>query len=303
MLDIYICQYCVMFFPHTRSTEFLPTGPEILQYTKFFVGAMNYLADLRWCYETDRERLVVQGRNGARYSCDAFPELLPAEHGPDVHGKAVFGARPEDRLQYLQLCFGFELANRTSKSRRETFAHRLKALAKLCDYIEREPGARAQKLAQWNRVHRVVLQARVWSEGQASVLSALRAATQVADANVARVRSQYLFLQGEPGSGKSEVFVHAAVEAAAADLHVLILCPTGTLVHSYRDRLPASDNIAVDTVHSALAINAASGQGDVAYTPPRRMRRYDLILLDEASQLEDPVTNLLFMCLRELPQV
>ena len=95
---------------------------------------------------------------------------------------------------------------------------------------------------------------------------------------------RHLFLTGEPGSGKSEVIVHAACAAAKSGACVLVLCPTGTRVHSYRDRLPDVDNIVVETIHSGFAIQRQYDKL-VDYAPPSRLRRYDLILVDEASQI------------------
>ena len=112
---------------------------------------------------------------------------------------------------------------------------------------------------------------------------------------------RHLFLTGEPGSGKSEVIVHAACAAAKSGACVLALCPTGTLVHSYRDRLPDVDNIVVETIHSGFAIQRQYDKL-VDYAPPSRLRRYDLILVDEASQIEDQVATLHLMGIQELPQ-
>jgi len=72
-------------------------------------------------------------------------------------------------------------------------------------------------------------------------------------------------------------------------------------VHSYRDRLPDSENIVVETIHSAFCIYRQEDQV-VQYCPPTRLRRYDLIIIDEASQVEDPTTKKLFIALQELPQ-
>ena len=112
---------------------------------------------------------------------------------------------------------------------------------------------------------------------------------------------RHLFFTGEPGSGKSEVIVHAACAAAKSGACVLVLCSTGTLVHSYRDRLPDVDNIVVETIHSGFAIQRQYDKL-VDYAPPSRLRRYDLILVDEASQIEDQVATLLLMGIQELPQ-
>ena len=112
---------------------------------------------------------------------------------------------------------------------------------------------------------------------------------------------RHLFLTGEPGSGKSEVIVHAACAAAKSGACVLALCPTGTLVHLYRDRLPDVDKNVVETIHSGFAIQRQYDKL-VDYAPPSRLRRYDLILVDEASQIEHLVATLLLMGTQELPQ-
>ena len=72
-------------------------------------------------------------------------------------------------------------------------------------------------------------------------------------------------------------------------------------MHSYRDRLPASDRIVVETIHSGFQI-VRQADMVVQYSPPSRLRRYDLILLDEASQVEDHVAQKVIVGIRELPQ-
>ena len=114
--------------------------------------------------------------------------------------------------------------------------------------------------------------------------------------------SRRLYLKGKPGSGKSEVIVHAAVRAAEDGCKVLVLCPTGALVHSYRDRLPDSANIQIETLHSGFQIGRNVDRV-VEYAPPSRLRSYELFLIDEGSQVEDAVTRLLIIALQELPQL
>jgi hypothetical protein len=67
-------------------------------------------------------------------------------------------------------------------------------------------------------------------------------------------------------------------------LHALVLCPTGPLVHQYRLLLPDSERIVVETIHSAMRISPHSADV-VEHAPPSRLNRYDLILLDEGSQV------------------
>ena len=40
----------------------------------------------------------------------------------------------------------------------------------------------------------------------------------------------------------------------------------------------------------------------VMYAPPSRLRQFDLFLIDEASQIEDGITQRLRLALSELPQ-
>ena len=69
----------------------------------------------------------------------------------------------------------------------------------------------------------------------------------------------------------------------------------------YRDRLPVTDSIVAETIHSGFAIYREADK-DVEYAPPSRLRRYDLFLIDEASQIDDAVARKLFMAILELPQ-
>ena len=95
--------------------------------------------------------------------------------------------------------------------------------------------------------------------------------------------------------------IHACHRAALAGCHVLIMCPTGTLVHSYRDRVPDHPNIVIETIHSALIIKRQYDSA-VQYAPPSRLRRYDLIMIDEVLQIDDELLEKLRMAISELPQ-
>eukprot|EP00959_Pyramimonas_sp_CCMP1952_P077244 1614744-Pyramimonas_sp.AAC.1 len=73
-----------------------------------------------------------------------------------------------------------------------------------------------------------------WSADQQEVLKVVDGVLSRADANIAQ--QQFYYVNGEPGSGKAEVLCEAARRAADAGLHVLILGPTGTLVHTYKTK-------------------------------------------------------------------
>lgn len=96
------------------------------------------------------------------------------------------------------------------------------------------------------------------------------------------------------------MLAYAAYEAARDGCRVLIACPVGPLIDVYKDRLPACENIVVETVHSSWKINR---EGQEIYSPPGRLRQYNLIIFDEISQLDDEVWRALFNGLKEFPNV
>ena len=268
---------------------------------------MTYLDSLTWFGEPSKGRYSVQGRKGKHYGVSAFPLLLPEPAAEIAHGKAVFPKEKQrhkiysfEAFDYLCRCTGAELHNRVSPNRRLTHAQRLHALAALYRYVEEDPVLRAARVAEWNTMEKSELRERTWSPEQQEALDTIRRGIEKVDAN--DEQQNRLFLKGEPGCGKSEVIIHAAVRAALDGYRVLILVPTGTLVHSYRDRLPTHEFITVETIHSGMQIHRETDREKVQYAPPGRLRRIDLFCLDEASQVEDDIATLLFMAVQELPQ-
>ena len=67
-----------------------------------------------------------------------------------------------------------------------------------------------------------------------------------------------------------------------------------------KERLPPTDQIVVETLHSGFSI--ARNVDLNTYAPPGRLRRYDLILIDEASQIGDDIFECIWCGVRELPQ-
>ena len=90
---------------------------------------------------------------------------------------------------------------------------------------------------------------------------------------------------GKPGSGKTELFAQFCAHAIAHRLRVLILCPTGQLLATYRQRLPDSDLIRIETIHAGIAIYREK-EALVEHAPPSTLRKYDAILVDECSQID-----------------
>jgi len=109
-----------------------------------------------------------------------------------------------------------------------------------------------------------------------------------------------MHITGIHGTGKTEAIIHAAYRAAETGCRVLILCPTGALAHAYKERLPVTDQIVVETLHSGFSIARKVDLN--TDSPPGRLRRYDSIFIDEASQITDDIWRALFVGIRELPQ-
>ena len=118
-----------------------------------------------------------------------------------------------------------------------------------------------------------------------------------------RNSSRFLYVKGRPGSGKSAVLLEAAIRACAS-IQVLIVCPTGVLVHSFKARLPeveGIENISCDTIHGVLNYKRPGADSKVQWTPPSALRRIDLILCDEGSQYENQEWDRLFQVVKEQP--
>ena len=188
-----------------------------------------------------------------------------------------------------------------SEERRHTFGCRVRAFKLLLD----NTGSKGLQIPAhiWDVRRLDRLPPRVWSEDQATVVDLVSRGVAVDDANVARneagleVHPRMLLLTGKPGAGKTETVIGCAAAAAAKGERVLIACPIGALVDTYRQKLPPNENICIETVHASHRITRAA---DEQYIPPGRLRTFDLIVYDEVSQLEDDVWTKVRSALREL---
>ena len=74
-----------------------------------------------------------------------------------------------------------------------------------------------------------------WSDAQSEFLKVVKEHVDVRDSSdMAAGLSRWMHITGGPGTGKTEAIIHAAYRAAEAGARVLILCPTGALVHAYK---------------------------------------------------------------------
>ena len=138
------------------------------------------------------------------------------------------------------------------------------------------------------------------TEDQQKAMDFFKRAMSVDNTEDHQTINRKLYIVGEPGAGKTEVFIQFCSYAIANNLRVLILCPTGQLVHSYRQRLPETERIKVDTIHAGLRIRRGE-EKLVQHAPPMQLRYFDAIFIDEASQIDDHTCDLLDYAVHELP--
>ena len=171
----------------------------------------------------------------------------------------------------------------------------------------------------WNTRRLDSAPVRQWSPEQAAVLEQIRQGTQVSNAADLESASRVLQVIGGPGTGKTEVIIAAARQALEDKCSVLIAGPIGLLVSMYRQdthakcvdsdslylrtclvrrlRLPADENLVMETIHSAFHITR---EADAPYIPPGRLRKFDLIIFDEVSQIDTSTWAKLKIALAEL---
>ena len=253
LLDIFVGQFCASFIPHCSEDEFLLSEEEAKSVPE---GARFLAAALRhpWLWrQAAAERGLAQASLSESQVLEFFLQLTTQ----DLRLRGL----PRQRIR--------------------TFSARIRATHLL---LRAATTGQVDPLA-WSAQSVRALPQRRWSPQQKQVLETIAGGLAVCDANAAP-NSRVLLVTGGPGTGKTEVVAHAAAEAAADGCKVLIACPTGVLVAAYKGRVPAAEDIVVETVHASFQITR---EADAQYVPPGRLRHFDLIIFDEISQLADDV--------------
>lgn len=179
-----------------------------------------------------------------------------------------------------------------SKDRIRTFNCRVDAGHYLIQHVHS-----AEEASAWSAKRIFEAPVREWSPQQQEVLDTIAIGLNTTDADALRDTDRCLHVTGSPGTGKTEVVIQAAINAAADGCRVLIGAPIGVLVSQYRSRLPPCEEIVVETIHSAFRITR---DRDAEYIPPGRLRHFDLIIFDEISQIDAEVWRKLQTGLSEL---
>ena len=329
LYDIFLGQWATTFFPHTSQSDFLfPVdrgafkGTEWckLDYTMHFVGVLSFLLRLEWYVAKaddppilhkphvklmgpPLEEAVDDSAANTNYVLllwESFPHVgRPQRPDAITPNQPVFEHSAEACNYFLRAVHN-DLSMRFSEERCSTFKMHVFAKWSLLRGLSRTTDLQTQMKA-WNDMPIKTVTEPPWSDDQKEVLKAINQRLNPEDVYEAyEGQNQPIYLGGDPGTGKSEVMIHAAYRGAEQGFKVLIMCPTGALVHAYRERLPTHHNIAVETIHSATVIIRAHDEV-VKYSPPSRLRKYDLFIIDEASQIDDPIAERLRMAFAELP--
>jgi len=244
LLDNFIGQFVSVFFPHAFLDTFIPTVPseQVLKYVQHYTGAIEFLCNLRM---GDPGLVCHRGHLLSLQEFPRFPDLV-----------ALLAIPPEDRYEsaheYLRKCTVDDLMLRVNPSRVKTYIEHVNAVGLLYKYWLENP---VHVSNQWNTHGTVSYTEPTWSPEQRRVLDMVDSACSRSDANIAfNTLERALYVSGKPGAGKTEVLVACAIKAADKGLNVLVLCPTGSLVHTYKDRMPDTEHIVVETIHAGMCI-------------------------------------------------
>ena len=299
-------------FPHTDPIQLLPPAdqraPKIMLH---FVGAWSYLRSWRWLSPDGR----VIHTPSHTFRVDSLPlytdtagRFIPLSRHAFVAGTPVF-ANDTALFSYLVDVIVRDLEFRGCRDdRTQNFRLHMVALIHFFVHIRRVNEPTFVELSRaWEHIQRPKYASRVWGEQQQNAIDLVHSFLSVEDENVKISQNQhdgrYIYLRGAPGSGKSAVLTEIALRACASQTRVVIVCPTGQLVYSFKSSLPdvpGIENISVDTLAGLLRYQRPV-DGKVRWTPPSALRQVDLILVDEASQYNDVDFKRFYSTLRIQP--
>lgn len=274
-----------------------------------FVGMMEYLMTWTW---TD-EATTVRTSGGLLFRIDALP-ILVDDRGElaslainYVSGKSVF-ASDRQAFAYMMALARRDLQYRGMRDERvNCFQSKQDAnfllyrLVRDCDNAEEYECMRQR----WDTLNRPKYRDLQWSPEQAKAIAVVKQGCSYEDEELRCLSRRFLYVMGPPGSGKSAVLLELAIWACQT-MMVLIICPTGFLVHQYKSKLPDRDgieNIRVDTLQGVLNYKRTGSDSKVTWAPPSALRRIDLILLDEGSQYEDREWSRFYSSVKEQPHL
>ena len=285
--------------PETRSTCCV---------CKKFAGALEYLSS--WVWQSPG---VICACGEILFCVEALPLVADdlgvlQEVGAYAQDAAVFSS---DRVafEYLVTLAQRDLKYRGFRDERiTTFTYRTEAPFQLYQNVRdcQDEHEYALLRQRWDAVNRPGYVQRVWSERQQHALDLVEQSVSYEDEEAKCSSNRWLFIKGRPGSGKSLVLLEMAVRCAKKSLRVLIVCPAGTNVYSFKSQIPefaGAELIGADTIQAVLKYKRPGQDSKVSWTPPSALRRIDVLLCDEASQFADPEWQRFFTSIKEQPHL
>lgn len=301
-------QFILTQIPHLKPQDLLPDGWQHLDCMKNFVGMLQYLTRWKWHDEPG----IVAATSGCTFHFRALPFAIdefdkPLSLGEQKPGEPVF-VDDKTAFKYLVTIASRDLQYRGFRDERITcFEYKQQAIFLLYQLVRNcQDNHEYEMLRQsWDTLHRPSHAHLQWGPRQQEALDKVRIGYSYDDEEVKRASWRFLYIDGKPGSGKSAVLLECAVRACQ-DVKVLIVCPTGVLVHSFKSKLPdveGVERISVDTIHGVLNYKRPGPDSKVTWSPPSALRQYDLILMDEGSQYADQEWDRFFRSVKEQPHM
>ena len=301
-------QFTLTQIPHLQPQDLLPSGWQHLESMKNFVGVLQYLTQWKWHDEPD----IIESTSGCTFHLTALPFAIddfdkPVSLGEQKPGELIF-ADDKTAFKYLVTIARRDLQYRGFRDERiHCFQYKQEANFLLYQLVRNCQDKHEYEMLRqsWDTVNRPPQSNLQWGAKQQEVLEMVHQGYSHEDEESKSNSSRYLYVDGKPGSGKSAVLLECAVRACK-EIQVLIICPTGVLVHAFKSKLPeveGVERITVDTIHGVLNYKRPGPDSKVAWSPPSALRKFDLICMDEGSQYADQEWKRLFTCIKEQPHL
>ena len=219
-------QFALSQLPHASVQALLPKLL-YLEPQLNFAGMLEYLDGWRWW-----DPHTVKASDAVHFAVSALP-LLPDHHGglrplgEYDQGGSVFPSM-RDAFEYLLDLAKANLQYRGMRDDRLTcFDYKQQANYLLHERVGgcEDPFEYERLRQEWTHINRPRHFNPTWSIDQLEVLKRIEEALAIDDEEARRESCRFLYVEGEPGSGKSAVMLEAAIRAAKAGVVVSIVCP------------------------------------------------------------------------------
>jgi len=204
---------------------------------------------------------VLEARDGIKFEASALPFLVDGwgkvQKLPYREGQHVFES-DRQAFGYILEVAKRDLQYYGRKDERMTcFGYKQQANFLLMEKVRQcADDLEYERLRQhWDTVNRPKYVDFKWSPKQYEAIKLIDERLAYDDEEEKAQSKRFMYIAGAPGSGKSAVILEAAIRAARNGMRVLIVCPTGQLVHAFKSKLPEFDGverIQVDTMHGVL---------------------------------------------------